>query len=63
MSAKLQPISQNLIFFAVIGSMLSKLREWWLFSHYVRSDEYSHGFGDVFFRGRIAIRGARLRCQ
>jgi hypothetical protein len=49
-------------FYTVIGSMLSKLRASQSFSHDVHSDEYSHGFGDVLFRGRIAIRGARLRC-
>ena len=50
-------------FYAVIGSMLSKLRASQSFPHNVHSDEYSHGFGDVLFRGRIAIRGARLRCK
>jgi hypothetical protein len=47
--------------FTVIGSMLSKLRASQSFPYDVHPDEYSHGFGDVLFRGRIAICGARLR--
>ena len=50
-------------FYAVIGSMLSKLRASQSFPRDVHSDEYSHGFGNVFFRGRFAIRGARFRCK
>lgn len=41
--------------------MLSKLRALQSYPHDVHSNEYSHGFGNVLFRGRIAIRGARLR--
>jgi hypothetical protein len=43
--------------------MLSKLRALQSFLHDAHSDEYSHGFGNVLFRGGIAIRGARLRCK
>jgi len=42
--------------------MLSKLREWYIFLLHARSDDYSHGFGNVLLCWRIAIRGARLRC-
>ena len=47
-------------FFTVIGSMLSKLRGWYVFLLNAHSDEFSLGFGNVLLCRGAAIRGARL---